>query len=230
MSHPSGRPWIAAHRGASVLERENTVAAFRRAVEVGADAVEMDARRTRDGEIVVHHDATLDGEPLIALSRAEVALRAPWIPDLAEAIAACWPAWVDLEIKNSPHDPDWDPDDTVLAAATPLIDKRIVVTSYNPMTVARAHAAGMRCGMLLGWGNDPNAALAAWPGYEFVLPSKDMVPPASAQHLVNAARAAGAGVGIWTIDDPETMRAYATAGVDVVFTNVPEVAVTALAG
>ncbi|MBI5157675.1 MAG: glycerophosphodiester phosphodiesterase [Acidimicrobiia bacterium] len=229
MPHPSGRPWIAAHRGASRLERENTLAAFLRAVVVGADAVEMDARRTRDGEIVVHHDATLGGEPLISLSRAEVARRAPWIPDLADAIAACVPAWVDLEIKNSPGDPDWDPDDAVLDAAAPLIDRRIVVTSFNPTTVARAHALGMRCGRLLGWGDHPGTVLSEWPGYEFVLPSQELVPPAASKGFVAAAGAVGASVGIWTIDDAETMRAYAAAGVDLIFTNVPDVAVGTLA-
>jgi len=210
------------------LERENTLAAFRRAVVIGADAVEMDARRTRDGEIVVHHDATLDGVALISLTRAELARRAPWIPDLADALAACAPAWVDLEIKNFPTDPDWDPDDTVLTAATPHIDDRIVVTSFNPTTVARAHALGMRCGRALGWGDDPDATLSDWPGYEFVLPSKELVPLGAVEGFVEAARAAGAAVGIWTIDDPETMRAYAAAGVDLIFTNAPDVAVATL--
>ena len=45
-----------AHRGASRAEAENTVAAFRRAGEMGADAVELDVRRTADGVLVVHHD------------------------------------------------------------------------------------------------------------------------------------------------------------------------------
>ncbi len=48
-----------AHRGASVLAPENTLAAFRRAIALGAGAVEIDVRRTRDGALVVLHDATL---------------------------------------------------------------------------------------------------------------------------------------------------------------------------
>ena len=45
-----------AHRGASRAERENTIAAFARAAAMGADAVELDVRRSRDGVLVVHHD------------------------------------------------------------------------------------------------------------------------------------------------------------------------------
>ena len=64
---------VIAHRGASRAERENTVAAFRRAAEMGADAVELDVRRTADGVLVVHHDAHLtaaDGGAAIVARRA----------------------------------------------------------------------------------------------------------------------------------------------------------------
>jgi glycerophosphoryl diester phosphodiesterase len=55
------RRWLRiAHRGASAYAPENTLAAFRRAVELGADAVEMDVHCTHDGEVVVLHDASLD--------------------------------------------------------------------------------------------------------------------------------------------------------------------------
>lgn len=50
-----------AHRGASSLETENSFAAFEKAIEMGADMLEMDAHATADGEIVVHHDDTLKG-------------------------------------------------------------------------------------------------------------------------------------------------------------------------
>lgn len=53
-------PVITAHRGASGIEPENTMRAFRRAVELGADIVEFDVRATADGELVIMHDRTLD--------------------------------------------------------------------------------------------------------------------------------------------------------------------------
>ena len=70
------RPEIIAHRGASRDAAENTLLAFRRAVELGADACELDVHRTADGVIVVHHDPTLaDGSPILSLTAAEVATR-----------------------------------------------------------------------------------------------------------------------------------------------------------
>jgi glycerophosphoryl diester phosphodiesterase len=52
-------PIAIAHRGDPIAERENTLPAFEAAVLAGADMVELDLRRTADGEIVVLHDATL---------------------------------------------------------------------------------------------------------------------------------------------------------------------------
>jgi glycerophosphoryl diester phosphodiesterase len=51
---------VFAHRGLHVAERENTLAAFRAAVELGVDGVELDVRRTIDGFLVVHHDSSVD--------------------------------------------------------------------------------------------------------------------------------------------------------------------------
>lgn len=53
-------PQIVAHRGASYLAPENTLSAFRKAIEIGADAVEMDVQPTKDGELVIHHDYIID--------------------------------------------------------------------------------------------------------------------------------------------------------------------------
>jgi glycerophosphoryl diester phosphodiesterase len=56
----SQRPLVFAHRGGSGLAPENTITAFDQGLELGADGLELDVRLTRDGEVVVHHDATLD--------------------------------------------------------------------------------------------------------------------------------------------------------------------------
>ena len=53
-------PQIIAHRGASYLAPENTLSAFRKAMEVGADGVEMDVQQTKDGSLVIHHDFIID--------------------------------------------------------------------------------------------------------------------------------------------------------------------------
>ena len=53
--------WVRiAHRGTSGIARENTLAAFKKAIEIGVDAVELDLHGTVDSEVVVIHDASLD--------------------------------------------------------------------------------------------------------------------------------------------------------------------------
>ena len=100
---------VIAHRGASRRAPENTLAAFRLARELGADMVELDARHTLDRVVVVHHDAFLaDGRAIVA--QRAVSLPAH-VPTLADALDACAGMHVNVEIKNSPGDPDHDPDD-----------------------------------------------------------------------------------------------------------------------
>ena len=53
-------PQIIAHRGASYLAPENTLVAFRKAMEIGADGVEMDVQQTSDKKLVIHHDFVID--------------------------------------------------------------------------------------------------------------------------------------------------------------------------
>ena len=72
---PGARALNIAHRGASAQVAENTVAAVRRAVDCGADLVELDVRRTRDGALVVMHDATL---ARTTDARLVFPRRAPW--------------------------------------------------------------------------------------------------------------------------------------------------------
>ena len=57
---PSGRPAIVGHRGAPAHAPENTLAAFRRAIEDGAQLLECDVHLSADGEVVVMHDETID--------------------------------------------------------------------------------------------------------------------------------------------------------------------------
>jgi len=65
-----GRPFVVAHRGVPVLEPENTMPSFLRALAQGADVLETDLRFTRDGQIVLFHDSTLerttDGQGAVA--------------------------------------------------------------------------------------------------------------------------------------------------------------------
>lgn len=129
---------VIAHRGASRAERENTLAAFRRAALMGANAVELDVRRTSDGAMAVHHDAVLpDGRVICEMTASELPEHVPLLP---AALDACEGMWVNIEIKNHPLDADFDPSDSLAATiATHLAergeDHRWLISAFNRPTV-----------------------------------------------------------------------------------------------
>src|SRR5437763_7557885 len=98
--------FILGHRGAPRSARENTIEAFVEARRLGADGVELDVRRSRDGALVVHHDPVIPGGGAIADLR--VAELPPYVPFLAAALEACAGLLVNVEIKNAPHEPGFD--------------------------------------------------------------------------------------------------------------------------
>jgi glycerophosphoryl diester phosphodiesterase len=231
------RPLIVAHRGARSVAPENTVEAFLRAGELGADGVELDVRLTVDGHLVVHHDAVIAGEatPINRLSLTELRRRHPAVPTLSEAMAACGDLWVDIEVKNNPTEPDWDPEDRAVQVAIEDVDRigardRVLVSSFNLPTVDEARAAGLETGWLLPRSIEPLAAAGEWPGHPWVLASTDAVRGAMAHEVVAAFRPLGIHVGIWTVNDADEMRRLARAGVSAIFTDDVELAVETLRG
>jgi glycerophosphoryl diester phosphodiesterase len=119
---PTGAPVIAVgHRGTRKFAPENTIAAFEKAIAIGARAVEMDVRTTKDGEFVVMHDArvdrTTDGSGRVAdMTLAEVrsldagswfgpAFAGEKVPTLREALRALkGRAAIDIDFKDGPDD------------------------------------------------------------------------------------------------------------------------------
>ncbi len=104
------RLWKVAHRGASAALPENTLPAFGRAIELGADVIEADVRLTKDGEAMILHDATVDrttsgsgplGKLTAAQARALDAGAGAQIPLLAEVLEiARGHVRVNLDIKE----------------------------------------------------------------------------------------------------------------------------------
>ena len=81
MSSP--RPLVLGHRGSPRRARENTLEAFALAREDGADGVELDVHRTRDGGLVVHHDADIEGFGVLAdHDLAAIRDAFAWLPTL----------------------------------------------------------------------------------------------------------------------------------------------------
>ena len=235
MQRPPGRPWVIAHRGASRVRRENTLEAFRHAVALGADAVELDTRCTADGEIVVHHDDTVPRiGPIIGITGTELRARASWIPTLTEALDTCAGIWMNIEVKNAPGDHDWDPADEVVGRIVTIIRdagaaKRVLLSSFNAVTVGKA-----RPGLATGWVIEapiPVAAAiteAASLGFDALHPSVADLAGDAGPEAIAAAHAAELLLICWTLDEPEEMQRLAAAGIDGIITNVPDVARSAL--
>jgi glycerophosphoryl diester phosphodiesterase len=222
---------VLAHRGASKAARENTIEAFHLAATLGSDAVELDVRRTADGVLVVHHD------PYVAGGQAIVSLRAPdlptYVPRLDDALDACIGMWVNVEIKNDPHDPDFDPtdsiaDQTVAALSERGEDDRWLISSFRLETIDRCRslAAHVRTAWLVMDVPDDVIATMVSRGHAALHPWVGTLR----QSHIDVCHGAGIEVNTWTCDDPQRMSELIDWGIDGICTNVPGVAVEVIAG
>jgi glycerophosphoryl diester phosphodiesterase len=227
-------PLILGHRGAPRAAPENTVAAFRRARELGADGVELDVRRTADGALVLHHDAVIEGFGLVAASTFP-ALRSshPSIPTLAEALDATHGLLVNVEVKCLPWEEDADPEHEVVAAVVDLVldtGAKVVISSFDlgAVDACRTRAPQLETGWLTH-SQDVTvvAPIAADHGHMWLHPDRASVLRAPGPALASC-HDRGLRVDVWTVDDPDEMRLLAQAGVDAIITNVPDVARTTL--
>jgi len=110
---------VLAHRGGAGPWRENTVEAFAGALRLGADGVELDVRRCRDGALVVLHDPDVPG--IGPVHERTVDELPPWVPGLGRALEACRGAAVNVEIKNGPNEAGFDPDQAVARDVAALL-------------------------------------------------------------------------------------------------------------
>ena len=164
------KPEIIAHRGASYLAPENTLSAFRKAMEIGADGVEMDVQQTLDGGLVIHHDYIIDlhtdisgriydmteGElrDLDFGSWKDVIYEGEKIATLAEALELCKSmegTQVQLEMKSTmDNDPQFVPRVVDAIRAADIAD-RLVLISFNHdlLRQAKQLMPELRVGVLL---------------------------------------------------------------------------------
>jgi glycerophosphoryl diester phosphodiesterase len=219
---------IIAHRGASAVAHENTIAAFTSAAAFGADGVELDARRTADDRIVVHHDARVaDGRVIRNTPAAELPGH---IPSLDAALDACAGMFVNVEIKNDPADPDFDPTDWVAHRVCALLARRAggprwLISSFRLETVAlcRTLLPSARTAWLVEALDGDVVLRTAAGGHAALHPWDPIVDEA----LIRRAHAAGLAVNTWTCDDADRMRQLIGWGIDGICTNVPDVALAA---
>lgn len=220
---------VIAHRGASRAERENTLAAFRRAGQMGADAVELDVRRTADGAMAIHHDAFLgDGRLICELNAEELP---DHVPFLAEALDACDGMWVNIEIKNHPIDADYDASDTLAATIAAHLehrgeDHRWLISAFNRQTVdaMRTLRPEVRTAWLTEGVRDDECERVARDLAGFGHTALHPYTKHLTRHCIDVFHAHGLQVNSWTIDDAARMAEVIEWGIDGICTNLPDVA------
>lgn len=222
---------VTAHRGASLDAPENSLAAFRAAIDAGATFIELDVQRTRDGVIVVAHDADFmrtagDSRRVAELTAAEVGSidigrkrGERWagerVPTLDEAIdLARGRIRLNVELKYNVPDPGLAPAVVDLLQREDLVDDAVVtsldaaalkqVETIDPAVVT-GHIVTASVGSVLRTDADflsLNAARAT-------------------SSLVRAAHGRGKEIHVWTVNTPDAMLRMVERGVDNVITDDP---------
>ena len=222
---------ILGHRGAPTIAPENTIAAFVGAAQLGADGVELDVRRSADGALVVHHDETIPGVGPVA--ELTVAALPDHVPLLEAALDACHGLLVNIEIKNSPIEPAFDPSEQAALGVVHLLHQRrgvdrVVVSSFHLPTIDVVHGIdpGVATALITLAMADPAwvVGTAAAGGHGAVHPQQEGITAA----LMAAAATAGLLVRAWTVDEPARLLELAGWGVDAVITNDVAAAVATL--
>jgi glycerophosphoryl diester phosphodiesterase len=222
---------VIAHRGASRARPENTLPAYALAVEQGADMIEIDLHRTRDGAVVVTHDEGLVGlggtgeiaDATVATVRALDAGEGERVPLLDEVLDGFGERVAfNLELKQSTQGP-YDGLEALAWKAVVdrgLVERTLFSSFYDTVLRAlRSLAAEARIGLLLsprypkGW-QQRAAAL----GVEALHPERSLVDAA----LVREAHTEGLAVHVFTVDDRDEMARLLDLGVDGIFTNLPD--------
>ena len=229
-------PWIIAHRGASGHAPENTLAAFERAVELGAVFIETDLRLTRDARFVAIHDSTLErttnGQGKVqdfTLAELRQLDAGSWfgpefagqrIPTLDEILefAQTRDVVFYLEIKYAGT---WGMHPALSGALQqPEMAAHTIVISFDPdalVTLRRLNSTLM-LGLLVEKGEQDLVQLALDVGVRQICPRWDLVTA----ELVERARHADLHVVPWTVNDPAEMRRLVDAGVNGIMTDFPD--------
>jgi glycerophosphoryl diester phosphodiesterase len=215
------RPLVLAHRGASRAAQENTPEAFRLALALGADGVELDVRRAGRGVLVVHHDPVLNGEPVRHLAR-------PPLTSLAVALNASAGGLVDVELKT-----DGDVPEGVARAVCSYLRRRngrdrVLASSFDPtaLRTVRTLRPNLPTALVVEHEGALGEALreAVRAGHRALHPEWKLLD----RSLVKRARALGLELRVWTVNDADEVQRLAKLGVDGLITDVPDVALAVL--
>jgi glycerophosphoryl diester phosphodiesterase len=227
---------VIAHRGASGLAPENTLAAFRLAAEMGAGFVETDLRATRDGEIVALHDASLNRTTSGRGLLADCALR-----DLRDLDAGSWfdPRFAAERVPTLDEILDWsrrallglflelkgEPTGGFLEALVARLSRsdsrdRAVVISFDSaaLEALRGLDRELTTGLLFDRPLADPVRAAREAGAQELLPRRQLV----SRELIEQAHRSGLQVVTWTVNDLAEMRRLLALGLDGIMTDWPD--------
>lgn len=240
---PQHRPLIFGHRGASRAAPQNTLAAFRKAAEMGADGVELDVHLSADGMPVVIHDARVDAttdgtgavadftvaqlQALDAGARFDPAFAGERVPTLEETLAAFGQQLLfNIELKAFTRK------DAALELAVVEVVRRLGLaervwfSSFKPYSLlqVRRLAPEIPCGLLYDALGIGARLLGPLTPHEALHPHHVLLSEAR----IRRAHRRGLWVATWTVDDVERARTLAAWGVDAIITNTPDRLLAAL--
>jgi glycerophosphoryl diester phosphodiesterase len=237
-----GRALNFAHRGASAKAPANTLSAFRLAAELGADGVELDVQLSKDGEVVVIHDLTVDAttngggavaektlselQTLDAGSWFDAAFVGEHIPTLQEVMDAVGHRLllnVEIKLPFALANTGLEAEVVRLIEDNNLVD-RVLVSSFHPLALRRVKSLNRRIPTGLLYAHDLPiylrwTLLVSLAPHEARHPNWAMITP----DYVQAMKARGYRINVWTVDDPDEMRRLLDWGVDAIITNHPDV-------
>jgi glycerophosphoryl diester phosphodiesterase len=219
---------VIAHRGGSSLARENTLEAFQKAIDLCADMIEFDVRRTKDQHYLIHHDPRIAGKPLNELTRSEVREIAGamgfHVPGLEEALQlAGGRIGVDIELKEEGYERK-----VLEQICAALPDADYIVSSFHACSIStvKRHRPGVRTGFIF------KEAGALTPDIlegdtDWMLPVQSLVD----DDLLVRLRRAGKKIAVWTVNDTRQMkRLLEDDRIDGIVTDRPDAALAVRAG
>lgn len=240
----TSRPLVLGHRGARAYAPENTLVAFDLALQQGADGVELDVYLSKDGQVVIIHDAelerTTDGhgrvqdktlaelQALDASHRFATQYPSARIPTLDEVLLALGNRCRCINVEIKSDSPETDGLEQAVAACITRhgLSDNILVSSFNPLALERFHQAlpHIAIGFLTAAAAPELEQIAASLSLQARHPHFTQVDAA----YMHWARERHWRVNTWTVNDPEQAVSLAALGVDALITDVPDVILSAL--
>ncbi len=226
---------VTAHRGYSAAYPENTIPAFKGAIEIGADWIELDVQETADGEVIVMHDSNLkrttgvdreiwevnyeDIKDLDNGSWFDAKYQEVHIPTLEEVLKATWgKIRLNIEIKPTGHEKNLENRVVELLEEYHMVDSCVVSSmKYDCLEKAKQANPDVVTAYItsVSYGNFTNLEYADGYSVESMMLT---------QGFVNQAHNAGKEVYVWTVNSEDTLGKVINMGVDKVITDDPVMA------